>query len=92
LAWTIEIDPRAAKQFGKLDRQVAQRIRDFLRDRVAVLDDPRILGKALQGSALGAFWVYRVGDYRVICDLQDNRLVVLVLALGNRREVYKPAR
>ena len=88
MAWTIKIDPRAAKQFDKLDRQTANRLRDFLRDRVAPLDDPRRLGKALQGSRFGAFWAYRVGDYRIICDLQDNRLIVLVVALGNRREVY----
>jgi mRNA interferase RelE/StbE len=89
LAWTIEIDPRAAKQFEKLDSRTAARLRDYLRDRVATLDNPRQLGKALQGSTLGEFWVYRVGDYRIICDVQDRRLVVLVLALGNRREVYR---
>jgi mRNA interferase RelE/StbE len=89
LAWKISIDPRAAKQFDKLDRTTAKRLRDFLGDRVAPLDDPRQLGKALQGSTFGTFWAYRVGDYRIICDLQDKRLVVLVLAIGNRREVYR---
>lgn len=92
MAWTIEIDPRAAKQFEKLDRHTAIRLRDFLGERVARLDDPRQLGKALQGSTLGAFWAYRVGDYRIICDLQDHRLVVLVIAIGNRREVYRQPR
>jgi mRNA interferase RelE/StbE len=89
LAWTIEVDPRAAKQFDKLDRNTATRLRDYLRDRVATQSDPRQLGKALQGSTLGAFWAYRIGDYRIICDLQDNRLVVLVIAVGNRRDVYR---
>ena len=89
MAWTIKIDPRAAKQFERLDRPTATRLRDFLHDRVGSLENPRQLGKALQGATLGDFWAYRVGDYRIICDLQDGRLVVLVLALGNRREVYR---
>lgn len=89
MAWTIEFDDQARRQLKKLDAQTATRLYAFLRDRVAPLDDPRQLGKALQGSTLGAFWVYRVGDYRIICDLQDGRLVVMVLALGNRRDVYR---
>jgi mRNA interferase RelE/StbE len=89
LAWTIEFDEQARRQLKKLDAQTSARLYAFLRDRVAPLDDPRQLGKALQGSALGDYRVYRVGDYRIICDMQDHRLVVLVLALGNRREVYR---
>ena len=89
MAWTIEFDEQARRQLKKLDARTAQRLYAFLRDRVALLDNPRQLGKALQGSDLGAFWVYRVSDYRIICDLQDRRLVVLVVALGNRREVYR---
>ena len=89
MAWTIEFDEQARRQLKKLDSQTATRLYAFLRDRVAPLEDPRQLGKALQGSTLGAFWVYRVGDYRIICDLHDRRLVVMVLTLGNRREVYR---
>lgn len=89
MAWTIEIDDHALKQLHKMGRQEAARIRDFLRDRIVVLDDPRHVGKALQGSKLGNFWRYRVGDYRIICDLQDHRLVVLVIEIGNRRQVYR---
>ena len=89
MAWTIEFDEQARRQLKKLDPETARRLYAFLSDRVAILDDPRQMGKALQGSTLGAFWAYRVGDYCFICDLQDNRLVVLVLALGNRREVYR---
>jgi mRNA interferase RelE/StbE len=88
LAWTIKIDPRAEKQFRRLDRSTATRLRNFLRDRVAMLDNPRQLGGALQGSMLGTFWRYRVGDYRIICDLQDSSLVVLVVKLGHRSGVY----
>jgi mRNA interferase RelE/StbE len=89
LAWTIEVDERAARQLGKLDRPDALRIRNFLRDRLGTLDDPRQLGKALQGSKLGNLWRYRVGDFRIICDLQDTRLVVLVVGVGNRRDIYR---
>jgi mRNA interferase RelE/StbE len=89
LAWTIEVDERAARQMGRLDRPDALRIRNFLRDRLATLDDPRQLGKALQGSKFGNLWRYRVGDFRIICDLQDTRLVVLVVGVGNRRDIYR---
>jgi mRNA interferase RelE/StbE len=89
VAWTIEFDRHARKNVEKLDQQTRRRIRSFLYDRLASLDDPRQIGDALQGSELGTFWRYRVGDYRVICDLQDNRLVVLVIDIGHRREIYR---
>lgn len=89
MAWTIEFDPRAEKELGKLDPQVARRILAFLHDRVALLDNPRSVGEPLAGPKLGAFWKYRVGDYRIITDIQDKVLCVLVLRVGNRREVYR---
>jgi mRNA interferase RelE/StbE len=89
LAWTIDFDSRAVKQLEKLDRSAARRIRDYLQQRVAPLDDPRQLGAALKGSEFGTFWRYRIGDYRVICDIQDDRLVVLVVSVGNRRDIYR---
>lgn len=61
----------------------------FLRDRLAPLDDPRSLGEALSGARLGNYWKYRVGDWRIICDIQDRCVVVRVLRLGNHREVYR---
>ena len=61
----------------------------FVRDRLARLDSPRELGEPLAGSKLGNYWKYRVGDWRIICDLQDKRIVVRVLRVGNRREVYR---
>ena len=88
MAWTIEYAETAKKQLRKLDKPAARRIVDFLDERVAPSDDPRELGKALQGS-LGSLWRYRVGDYRVLCDIQDGVLTVLVLQVGNRREVYR---
>lgn len=89
MAWRIELDQAAEHDLGKLDPQVSRRILKFLHDRVAALDDPRSIGQALRGSRLGDFWKYRVGDYRIICDIQDKRVVVLVLRVGNRREVYR---
>ena len=67
---------------------MARRIVDFLDERIATSDDPRSLGKALRGP-LGDFWSYRVGDYRIVCGIKDDVLTVLVLQIGNRREVYR---
>ncbi len=89
LAWQIEFDPDALKELKRLDRPVQIRLIAFLRDRLAPLDDPRSLGEALSGSRLGSYWKYRVGDWRIVCDIQDQRVVVRVLRLGNRREVYR---
>ena len=89
MAWTIELSEQAVKQLKKLDKPVAKRITSFLGERLASLDDPRSIGEALKGSELGAFWKYRVGDYRLICNIDDGVLKVLVLRVGNRREVYK---
>jgi mRNA interferase RelE/StbE len=88
LAWTIEYTASARQALRKLDKPTARRILDYLDERVAPLDDPRSLGKALTGP-LGALWRYRVGDYRVICDIQDGALRVLVVEIGHRREVYR---
>ena len=68
---------------------VARRILSFLFDRVAKLDDPRSIGESLKGSKLGAFWKYRVGDYRIVASIEDDALRVLVVRVGNRREVYR---
>jgi len=88
LVWTIEYAETAKKQLRKLDRVAARRIVDFMDERVAESDDPRGLGKALKGL-LGDLWCYRVGDFRIFCDIQDKVLTVLVLQIGNRREVYR---
>lgn len=89
MAWAIEFDPEAVKDLKKLDRQVQVRIVGFLRERLAALADPRSIGEALAGPRLGAYWKYRVGDWRIICEIQDTRIVVRVLRVGNRREVYR---
>jgi mRNA interferase RelE/StbE len=89
MAWTIELSATADRELGKLDAQHARRILKFLHDRVANLPDPRSIGKALSGSRLGEFWRYRVGDFRLICKIEDDRLLVLVLRVGHRKEIYR---
>ena len=89
MAWTIDYTETARKQLRKLDQQTARRIVDFMDARIATREDPRRTGKALTGPMLGAYWRYRVGDCRIICDIQDGALCVLVIEIGNRREVYR---
>lgn len=89
MAWTIEIDKAAERELGKLDKQAARRILAFLHERVANLEDPRSIGEALKGSKLGEFWKYRVGDYRIISDIEDRILRIYIVRIGNRREVYR---
>ena len=89
MVWRIELTATAAKQMGKLDKSEAKRITTFLRQRLATLDDPRSTGKALTGPQLGIYWRYRVGDYRIICDIQDRALCILVIEVGNRRDIYR---
>lgn len=89
MAWRIEFADSAAKQLRKLDPQVAKRILTFLQSRIAPLDDPRSIGEALRGKDLGDFWKYRVGDWRVIADIEDGVVLITVVRIGNRREVYR---
>jgi mRNA interferase RelE/StbE len=89
MVWKIELDPTADRELDKLDPQVARRILSFLHGRVAVLDNPRSLGDALKGSEPGEFWKYRVGDYRIIASIEDSAVRILVVKIGNRREVYR---
>ena len=89
MVWAIEFDEAAKKELAKLDRQVARRLLDFLTQRVISLKDPRSVGQALKGSKLGEFWKYRVGDFRIIANIQDQKMIILVLRVGNRREIYR---
>ena len=86
MAWRIELDRAAVKELDALDPPVAKRILKFLNDRVAPLDDPRSIGEALTGARLGSLWKYRVGDYRIICSIEDGAVQILVVKIGNRRE------
>lgn len=88
MAWKIEYADAAGRVIRKLDRQQAKRILDYMDKRVAPADDPRQLGAAMVGERAGK-WRYRIGDYRVVCQLIDDRLVILVIDVGHRREVYR---
>lgn len=89
MVWQIELSDTALKSLAKMDKPVAVRIRAFLRERLAELADPRSIGEALKGSSLGDFWKYRVGDYRIVAQIEDGALRILVVTVGNRREVYR---
>jgi mRNA interferase RelE/StbE len=89
MAWTIEFERAAVKELDKLGREPTVRILRFLNDRLAGLDDPRSIGEALKGSRLGAFWKYRVGDYRIIAHVDDAAVRILVVRVGNRRDAYR---
>ena len=88
MAWQIELSETASKQLAKLDKTEAKRITTFLRQKLAEIDNPRQVGKALTGP-LSGLWRYRVGDYRLICEIQDGVLRILVLKIGNRKQVYR---
>ena len=89
MVWRVEFATPALRELDKLDRQVARRILAFLHDRVVAQGDPRGVGQALKGSELGELWKYRIGDYRVIADIEDRVLRVLVMRVGNRKDVYR---
>jgi len=88
LAWTVDYAQSAKNQIKKLDKAAARRILDFMDNRVAKQEDPRALGKALSGP-LGSLWRYRVGNYRIICELQHAAVKVLVVRIGHRSEVCR---
>jgi mRNA interferase RelE/StbE len=87
MTWKIEVLPSAEKQLEKLDRQVQKRVIGFLYKRLLPSDDPRLFGKALTGR-LSRYWCYRVGDYRIMTEIQDHRLTVVTVSVDHRRQVY----
>ncbi|HPE71595.1 MAG TPA: type II toxin-antitoxin system RelE/ParE family toxin [Candidatus Competibacter sp.] len=89
MAWKIELAPAAIRELDQLDPPIARRILGFLHKRIAPLENPRSIGEALKGPKLGDFWKYRVGDYRIITSIEDNALLILVVRIGNRKEVYR---
>ncbi|MGE4299476.1 MAG: type II toxin-antitoxin system RelE/ParE family toxin [Desulfovibrionaceae bacterium] len=86
MAWRIEFTPRAAKELAKLGTREARRIATFLRERVA--PDPRAIGGQLTGE-LRYFWRWRVGNYRILARIEDDRLLILVVAVGHRSKIYR---
>ena len=88
MAWTVRISPGAKKSLRKLDKTAVNRIFSYLTKNVENRSDPRLLGKSLKGE-LGELWRYRVGDYRIICKVDDDVVEVLVLRVGHRKDVYR---
>lgn len=88
MSWDYKITARALKQLRKLGHEPARRILGYLDKQIAGSQDPRELGKSLKGD-LGEFWRFRVDDYRILCEIKDKELVVLVVRIGHRRDVYE---
>jgi mRNA interferase RelE/StbE len=88
LTWTVEFDDAAAKELRKLDRQAQSDILRYFRERIATDEDPRRFGKPLSGELTG-LWRYRVRDYRMICNIEDDKLIVLVVRVSHRKDVYE---
>lgn len=86
--WRVEFDRDAARDLRKLGNPAQRTILRFLRERVATAEDPRRFGKPLLGDLKG-LWRYRVGDHRIVARIEDERLIVLVVTVGHRREVYR---
>ncbi len=87
MAWQIKFTETAKKQLARIDHQAARRITRFLLERVAMATSPRGLGHPLK-SVLRGFWRYRVGDYRLICQIEDKVMLVLVIRVGHRKDIY----
>lgn len=87
MTWSVEFDDAAAKELRKLDRQIQKDILRYLRERIATNEDPRRFGKPLSGDMVG-LWRYRVRNYRMICNIQDDKLIVLVLRVNHRKSIY----
>ena len=88
MTWIVEWDDAAVKELRKLDKQIQREILQYFRERIATKDDPRRLGKTLTHDKAG-LWRYRLRDYHMICNIEDDRLIVLILRVGHRNKVYK---
>lgn len=88
MIWKVELQKEAEKDLAKIDRSHAKRILKYLFEKIATDEDPRRFGDGLK-SNLSGLWKYRVGNYRVVCNIQESILSVLVIRIGHRREVYK---
>ena len=88
VTWIVEFDDAARRELRKLDRQAQQEILRYLRERIATDEDPRRFGKALSRELAG-LWRYRIQNYRIICNIEDQKLTVLILRVGHRKDVYE---
>ena len=89
MAWKIEFDSEAENDLKKIDREIQRRILRYLRERIATEKDPRRFGAPLRRE-LSGLWKYRLGDYRIICRIEEKKVVVYVIRVGHRKEIYKP--
>ena len=88
MIWSIKFDPRAQKEFKKLDKNAQRRIIAYLKEKISCAEDPRLFGAALTGNKAG-LWRYRLGEYRIICQIKDDQFIVLVLKVGHRKSIYQ---
>ncbi len=86
MAWKIRLNPKTEKDLQKLDKTVQKRIFKYL-NKLTTVENPRLFGKALQGDLQG-LWRYRVGDYRLICQILDAEITILVIKVGHRKNIY----
>lgn len=89
MAYTVETTSRFDKQFGKLDHYTQRIMKSWITKHLVNCEDPRIHGKTLKGNFAGQ-WRYRIGDYRLICLIEDEKLVITALSVGHRKEIYTP--
>ncbi len=88
MSWTIEFERSSAREFRKLDPKIQRRIRDFFLQRILSADNPRVSGKPLRGKQAN-LWRYRIGSWRVVAEIQDHRLIILIVRVGHRGDVYR---
>lgn len=88
MIYKIEFSDTFIKQLKKLDRKSRQQILKYIKETILPLDNPRMLGKTLKGN-LSGLWRYRAGNYRIICKIYDDKLLVCVLKVGHRRDIYE---
>lgn len=87
MKWQVVLSKEAMKQLKKMDKHTAALLTGWMRKNLEGCEDPRLHGKALTANRVGQ-WRYRVGDYRILAELQDERIVILVISVGHRREIY----
>ena len=87
--WQLRYSPEAERNLKSFDRQIARRILKYLDEHIAPLENPRAIGKALKGSKLGDFWRYDYGNYRIIVDIVDKEILICVIRIGDRKDVYR---
>ena len=89
MAYSVEFTKEGRRQLDRLDKPTKLRIARFIAERLETSDNPRTIGEALKGEALGELWKYRVGAWRIVASIKDDRLIILVVKIGHRREVYR---